>query len=234
MDTTASVSEVLNKLKEEGYTVKFNHDANCLLCHGNSLQLHPDAFAVDRHFRFEGNPDTGDDAVIYAISSTKHHVKGTLLNGYGGSGDEPTGDLARALQEKAQAATNMEPSQAAVQRPVGDSTLKELDLSLLRLQLKQGQTWNNSDRNAMTVYKESGMRLVLLALRQGAVLKTHTAPGTLSVQVLEGKIEFSTAQHTARLGEGHMLVLHAGIPHSVLATEESVFLLTIATAPVGN
>ena len=54
MNTMATVSEVLAKLKEEGYTVDFNLKENCLVCQGNSLIIRPDEFLVDKHYRFEG------------------------------------------------------------------------------------------------------------------------------------------------------------------------------------
>jgi hypothetical protein len=95
-----TVSEVLSKLKEEGYTVDFNLADNCLACRGNSLQVYPDEFVVDRHFRFEGISDPGDAAVVYAISSTKHDVKGTLVDGYGIYSDGLTQELIQALQHK--------------------------------------------------------------------------------------------------------------------------------------
>ncbi|MBS1504172.1 MAG: phosphoribosylpyrophosphate synthetase [Bacteroidetes bacterium] len=95
-----TVSEVLNKLKEEGYTLDFNLNDNCLVCHGNSLQLHADEFVIDKHYRFEGLSDPGDEAVVYAISSVKNNLKGTLVNGYGISSESLTDDLISALKEK--------------------------------------------------------------------------------------------------------------------------------------
>ncbi|MPR35713.1 phosphoribosylpyrophosphate synthetase [Salmonirosea aquatica] len=91
MEPMTTVSEVLNKLKAEGYTVDFNLQENCLVCQGNSVEISPDEFVVDRHFRFEGMTDPGDEAVVYAISSAKHDIKGTLVNGYGIYSD-PLGD----------------------------------------------------------------------------------------------------------------------------------------------
>jgi hypothetical protein len=100
MNTMTTVSEVLNKLKEEGYAVDFNLHDNCLICHGNSLQLHTDDFVIDKHYRFEGLSDPGDEAVVYAISSKKHDLKGTLVNGYGISSESLTDNLVSALKEK--------------------------------------------------------------------------------------------------------------------------------------
>lgn len=244
MDTMTTVSEVLNKLKKEGYTVDFNLDNNCLVCHGNALQINPDDFVVDRHFRFEGISDPGDEAVVYAISSTKHNVKGTLVNGYGIYSDEMGDEMVKALKENrpytenTTSITEEKSNEATPQRPEGDRPLDApmvgMNLPLLIAQIKQEQAWQKSDRNAITIFKTEGMRIVLIGLHAGAEMKTHAAPGIISVQVLEGHIKFHTEEQVAELAEGQMLALHAGIPHSVLAIKESTFLLTLATTPAGK
>ncbi|AKQ46019.1 hypothetical protein TH63_10825 [Rufibacter radiotolerans] len=123
-------------------------------------------------------------------------------------------------------------NEATPQRPLGDRLLDAaqvvMDLPSLLAQIKQEKPWHNSDRNAITIFKTEGMRLVLIALHEGAFMKTHTAPGIISVHVLEGELDFATEQQTSRLTQGQVLTLHAGIPHSVLAVKESVFLLTLA------
>ena len=98
-DSMTTVSEVLNKLKDDGYTVDFNLNDNCLVSTENSLQIHPDEFVVDKHYRFEGQSDPGDEAIVYAISSTKHNVKGTLVNDYGISSDSMTHEMVAALTD---------------------------------------------------------------------------------------------------------------------------------------
>ena len=97
-----TVSEVLNALKKEGYTVDFNLQDNCLICQGNALQLAPNEFQVDRHYRFEGMSDPGDEAIVYAISSARHGVKGTLVNGYGISSEAMGADMVKALHPRPQ------------------------------------------------------------------------------------------------------------------------------------
>ncbi|MEJ6981263.1 hypothetical protein WG906_12420 [Pedobacter sp. P351] len=69
-----TVSKVLNNLKEKGYTVDFNLNDNCLVCHENTLQIHPEEFIVDKHYRFEGQTDPGlpfSDAKSTAIGLTE-------------------------------------------------------------------------------------------------------------------------------------------------------------------
>jgi hypothetical protein len=100
MESMKTVSEVINDLQKEGYTIDFNLQENCLECHGNYLRLHPEDFIIDKHYRFEGISDPEDEAVVYAISSLKQNLKGVLVNGYGISSDPLTEDTVRALKEK--------------------------------------------------------------------------------------------------------------------------------------
>jgi quercetin dioxygenase-like cupin family protein len=123
-------------------------------------------------------------------------------------------------------------NQATPQRPDGERILNadlvQMDLNQFVLQIKEESTWAESDRNSMTIFKSDSMRIVLLGLHQNAELKTHHANGILSVQVLEGRINFMTEEKTVSLEKGQMIALHENIPHSVMALTETFFLLTLA------
>ncbi|TKK70999.1 hypothetical protein FC093_04790 [Ilyomonas limi] len=123
-------------------------------------------------------------------------------------------------------------NEATPQRPEGDRTLDAflvtMDLNHLIAQVQNEPSWNDSDRNSITIFKSDTMRIVLIGLHEGAELKTHTANGIISVQVLEGHIRFTTAPETVELQKGQMLALHKRVPHSVIALKESFFLLALA------
>jgi quercetin dioxygenase-like cupin family protein len=264
MDTMTTLSQVLNHLKETGYTEDFNLDNNCLICSGNSLKIHPEDFVVDKHYRFEGMSDPADEAVVYAISSTSNNIKGTVVNGYGIYSDPETDNMIRIIEAKSRLAgppltsetitplihpnqgnavtTETEEPSAQVKfneatplRPEGDRILDapmtHMDLDSFIKQIKHEQAWITGDRNSITIFKTDVMRIVLIALHKDAEMKQHTAAGVISVQVLEGHISFRTVLDTAELHTGKMIALHAKIPHSVYAHEESVFLLTLAKTP---
>jgi hypothetical protein len=99
MEPMTSLSEITNKLQAEGYTADLNLKEDHLECSGSLLQLHPDDFVVDKHYRFEGPSDPADEAIVYAISSAKYQIKGLLINGYGASSDQLTDDMVHALKE---------------------------------------------------------------------------------------------------------------------------------------
>lgn len=247
MNEMTTVSRVLSVLKERGYTEDFNLTDTCLSCHANALQLYPNEFVVDKHYRFEGLSDPGDEAIVYAISSVKHDIKGTLVNGYGIYSEKVSDEMIQALKENYQEqrskkfeddfySSSEKSNQATELRPEGDrildAQLVAVDLNAFRTQIKEEQTWKDGDRNAITLMKADGMRLVLIALHAGAEMRTHMAPGMISVQLLEGEITFKTAHQLSKLMPGQLITLHKGVPHSVVAEKESTFLLTLSTPSV--
>lgn len=122
-------------------------------------------------------------------------------------------------------------NEATPQRPEGDRMLDapvvEMDLNKLVLQIKSETAWEEADHNAITIFKSDLMRIVLMGMHKNAEFKTHTAKGTISVQVIAGKINFTANDNTVSMEAGQMLVLHEKILHSVLALTESFFLLTL-------
>ncbi len=124
-------------------------------------------------------------------------------------------------------------NEATPQRPEGDRIMDAgmvtIDLLAFIEQIKQESPWKDKDRNAITVFKTNGMRIILIALHAGAEMKTHTADGILSVQVIDGRMKFNAVNRSVELGKGQMLALHKGIQHSLLALEETIFLLTLTT-----
>ncbi len=95
-----TLSEVTNLLKDRGYTFEFNLKEHYLECVENNLKLYPDEFIVDKHYRFEGSSDPGDEAIVFAISSEKHNIKGVLIDGYGISSEGMSKEMMNALDER--------------------------------------------------------------------------------------------------------------------------------------
>lgn len=89
-----TVSAAINGLKERGYTKDFNLEENCLVCHEDKYRL--EEFEIVEVYRFEGDSDPADEAVVYGIKS-KDGQKGILVNGYGISADAMSSEMAQKL-----------------------------------------------------------------------------------------------------------------------------------------
>lgn len=121
---------------------------------------------------------------------------------------------------------------ATPSRPTGDraidASIMSFDLKKEIKEIKKEAVWKKNDRNAITLLKTDAMRIVLIAMHKDALMKEHVSKGMISVQVLEGSITFMTQNSEDDLDKGEMITLHEEIPHSVYATTDCVFLLTMA------
>ncbi len=98
MENYETLSEAIAALKEQGYTEDLNLKQNCLECISGHKKLAAGEFVIDKSFRFDVDEDPSDQAVLYAISSDKHHLKGLLVNGYGLYSDDSSNDMLEKLK----------------------------------------------------------------------------------------------------------------------------------------
>lgn len=89
-----TVTEAIKGLQQRGFTVDFNLSENCLVCDTGKYEA--DDFEIVEVYRFEGNTDPSDEAIVYAIES-KNGIKGVLVNGYGISADPMSSEMAKKL-----------------------------------------------------------------------------------------------------------------------------------------
>jgi quercetin dioxygenase-like cupin family protein len=79
------------------------------------------------------------------------------------------------------------------------------------------------------VKKEKGT-VTLFAFDQGEGLSEHTAPFDALVQVVDGEADITVGKETHSMSHGEVLLLPAGIPHSVQARAKFKMLLTMIRA----
>ena len=97
MHSYETVSEGLTDLKKRGFTTDFNLAFDNIKCNETGMCLSPSQFEIVEHYRFEGNTDPGDEAVLYAISSKDHSMKGVLVSAYGMYSEQISDDMIRKL-----------------------------------------------------------------------------------------------------------------------------------------
>ena len=98
MQKYTTLSQTMNELRKEGYTEDFNLQQSCLECRSGQFKVFTDEFKVDKFFRFEGESNPSDNAILYAISSDKHDLKGVLVNGYGIYSEPVTDEMLKKLE----------------------------------------------------------------------------------------------------------------------------------------
>jgi quercetin dioxygenase-like cupin family protein len=111
-------------------------------------------------------------------------------------------------------------------RLAGPALTFDLDRELPRL--RQEGDYGINGRNARTLVKEDGLRVVVVAAREGVEVGDAESDGALSLQVLRGHGRFASGETRVRLGEGQIAMVWAGQPWSFVADEDAGFLLTLA------
>lgn len=109
-----------------------------------------------------------------------------------------------------------------------DAPAVQVDLAAFKVQLEAEPSWQENDRNAITLFKTDGLSLVMTALHEGAKMEENILDSRLCIQVLEGHIQVKTSVQSHDLAQGEVLVLHEGIPHSLNALVDSTVLFTVA------
>ena len=89
------------------------------------------------------------------------------------------------------------------------------------------KAWSGKD-HTVVLLKTDSLRVVFRSLSEGNQLATHKAAGDITVQVLEGQIEFTAAGQTVPLQKGQVFALRAAVPHSVRAVQPAAILITLA------
>lgn len=94
METLVSV---LKKVEALGYVSQFRVTENGLHSESSGQNYTPDMVTVDHFYRFEGESSQDDEAILYAITATAE--KGTLVDGYGASGDAAVSSFMRKVKD---------------------------------------------------------------------------------------------------------------------------------------
>jgi quercetin dioxygenase-like cupin family protein len=108
--------------------------------------------------------------------------------------------------------------------------LIEVDLAAELTALRASDSYQAADHAAKMIAKHSTIRVLLMALKPGGKVHEHHADGAITVQGVDGRVEFRVGESVVALTRGHLLTVAAGVPHSVIGIDESALLLTMGGA----
>jgi hypothetical protein len=97
MKSYDTVTEALQDLKSNGYTVDFNIAFDKLVCSNDKICLNPNEFEITAVYRFEGDTNPDDEDVVYAIESKDGKIRGTMTSAYGMYAETISTEMIRKL-----------------------------------------------------------------------------------------------------------------------------------------
>lgn len=75
--------------------------------------------------------------------------------------------------------------------------------------------------------KTAVLEVIRLVIPAGKDVPEHKAPGEITVQCLEGAVDFTADGRTQRLAAGQLLYLAAGVAHALHGVSDASVLVTV-------
>jgi quercetin dioxygenase-like cupin family protein len=87
-----------------------------------------------------------------------------------------------------------------------------------------------------TLFRETGMRTLLLHLKPGENIPQHQTRGAITVHCLKGEARFFIGDEAIQLRPALLISLPPATPHSVVAEQDTLLLVTVSEqiAPAGT
>jgi hypothetical protein len=96
MQNMETITELIELMRKEKYFCDFKLKDNMLVCEKTHEFFNPEELAIKKIYRFEGNSDPSDMAILYGIAS-KNGTKGILLDAYGAYANSILGDFIKKI-----------------------------------------------------------------------------------------------------------------------------------------
>ncbi len=141
------------------------------------------------------------------------------------SGADARWNITTAPQENLIGTDTSETSRAQAHH-VTDSLI-EVELATQLEAVRASDSYHAADHAAKTIAKQPGVRVVLIALNPGGQMHEHRAESAITMQGIDGHVEFTMGQRAVALTPGRLLIIPPGVLHRVRGIDESAFLLTI-------
>jgi quercetin dioxygenase-like cupin family protein len=92
---------------------------------------------------------------------------------------------------------------------------------------------SNSVVSRVLLKNENG-NITIFAFDKGEELSEHTAQFDAHVQIIEGEAEISISRIPYKLKEGDSIIMPAGKPHALKATDKYKMILTMIRPPISG
>lgn len=87
----------------------------------------------------------------------------------------------------------------------------------------------NEDKVAISVLFETEItKEIRILFRKGQLMKKHQTKFPITVQIVEGVIDFGVQDKTHYLKKGAIVSLEGSVPHDLLAQKDSIVRLTLS------
>lgn len=95
-----TMSQVLERLQRKGYVEDFKAYGQGMRVIPKNIMVDPESLIVEGIYRFEGETDLNEEAMIFALHCPKNNFKGTYVVAFGPMMDPVDIAIVQRLQKK--------------------------------------------------------------------------------------------------------------------------------------
>jgi len=92
----------------------------------------------------------------------------------------------------------------------------------------------NPERTGRTIARLNTLRLTLMSLKAGTIVKEHKTDHEISIQTVSGHVAIHTQLERVDLPAGRVAVLERDVVHDIEAQGDSAILITVCVSPVAS
>ena len=108
-----------------------------------------------------------------------------------------------------------------------NASLRIFDLPTVIEKMKRENTWDKGGLNAKILLNRPNKQIVLTVLHKGTEINSFQSNDSITILVIEGKLNFHAQKESITLEKDQMLTLHENIDYSLTTKAETVILFTI-------
>lgn len=109
---------------------------------------------------------------------------------------------------------------------MADHFIKNVDFSKV-LEMEGLVDYNQGQVVSRTLSQGKNLSLTLFAFDKGEEISSHSSGGDALVYLLDGSAEITISEEKFSLKKGETIVMPAGIPHALYASEKFKMLLVV-------
>lgn len=94
--------------------------------------------------------------------------------------------------------------------------------------LRERAELSKEGRAGKTLVKQGALRITLVALKKGTVLRQHRVPGPVSIQTIRGCLRIITDKGDVDIPPGGLVALDAGVVHTAKAHNDCTIMVTVS------
>lgn len=101
MNDLKSISAVVELLNKRGYKTSFKPCKNGYLLSSCGLKINPKDMIIEKTYRFEGETDMDEEAILFALFYPKEDIRGVYLVPFGSRADPIEAHIISLLKKSA-------------------------------------------------------------------------------------------------------------------------------------